>query len=68
MKVAWDNEMVSVLHLTAIPRANLMGPRSDISHLDFSWSQNQAFSPGGLDIKKMSLIWTANITVPEGEL
>ena len=65
MKAVWDKAIILVLCLMAMPRANLMGPRSEMSHFDLSSSQNLVFSSGGFAIENMLSMWTVKIMVPE---
>jgi len=51
MKAVWDKEMVQLLHSMAMPRANFIRPRSEMSHFDFSWLWNRMFSCGGFEME-----------------
>src|SRR5712691_11137729 len=64
MKDVWDNEISLAVRSTLIPRANLIGTRSEISHWDRSWLWKWVFSSGGFVMEKMSSTCMAKITVP----
>src|SRR6266702_7121211 len=54
-------------HVMAIPRENLGGPRSEMSHSAFSLSWNQRLSSGLEEVDRMSLMWTTKIVTPAGD-
>jgi len=67
INAVWDKEIVLVSRSTAIPRANFMGPRSEMSHFALSCSQKWMFSSRGLAIEKILSTCTAKMTLPVGE-
>ena len=61
--MVWEEQS----QLMVMPRVNLAGPMSDISHLVLRSDLNFSSSSGEEAAAKMLSIWTEKMTVLEGE-